>query len=77
MIIILNSSEKYFVTQKECKGNPKLHFHVKAKHFCIIDSYMYANNNKIGSYCCVYMATVVRRTRRKLTLHYIIYIIFS
>jgi len=60
MIIILNSSMKYFVVRKQCKGNPQLHFRVNAKHFCNVDSYMYANNNKIGTYCCVYMATVVR-----------------
>jgi hypothetical protein len=56
-IIGVNSSVKYFVAWQQCKNNPLLHFHGNTEHLCIVDSYIYGNNNKKGIYCSVPMAT--------------------
>ena len=39
-----------------------LHLHSNPQHFYIV-RYIYANNKKKGTYCCVSRATVVTRTR--------------
>jgi hypothetical protein len=56
--IISNNSTKYLVVREHCKGNTMLHFNGNNEHFCNVDSYVYATNVKIGSYCYVFMVTI-------------------
>jgi hypothetical protein len=48
---------KYIVTKQQCRGNPLLQFPGDTEHCYIVDSYIYANNNKKGTYFCIDMAT--------------------
>jgi hypothetical protein len=53
ILIIVDSSKKYFVARQQWKGNPQLHFHGNTKSSYIVDSYI-NTNTKIVS-----MATMV------------------
>jgi len=66
ILIIVNSATKYFVARQECKSNPLLHFQDNSKHFYIVDSYTYGDNKKEKK-CCVFMVTMLRRTRNNVT----------
>jgi len=54
-----NSSTEYTIASEQRKGNPFFHFCGNTEHFYIVNSYIYADNNKKKMYCCVSMATVV------------------
>jgi hypothetical protein len=69
VIIIVNSSAKYFVTLQQWKCNPLLAFDSDTENFYMVDRYICDTNNKEETYCCVSMATTFTRTRRNLTLY--------
>ena len=48
---------KYFVARLKCKGNPFFHLHGNTEHFHIVNSQVYANNNKKRNVLCLSMAT--------------------
>jgi hypothetical protein len=76
MLVIVSSSTKYFVPGQEGKGKPLLYFHRNTVHFYIIDGYIYFSNNKKGMYCCLPVATVVKRKYHNVTLFNFFYPIF-
>jgi hypothetical protein len=45
----VNMSTKYSVGWRKFKETPLLHCHGNTEHLFIVDSYIYANNNKKGS----------------------------
>jgi len=54
-----NSSTKYAKASEQRKGKPFFHFCGNTEHFYIVNSYIYTDNNKKETYCCVSMATEV------------------
>ena len=68
-LITVNSSTKHFVARQHSTGTPLFHFHCNTEHFYIVDSYIYAKNNKKGGYCYVSTAKNVTRTRHNVTLY--------
>ena len=55
--------------RQQYKGNKMLHLLGSTEHFYIVISYMYVTNNTKVTHCCFYMAKVVTRTRRSMTLY--------
>ena len=37
---------------QQCKESLILHVHGNTEHFYVVESYIYANNNIMGRYCC-------------------------
>jgi len=60
---IFYKSMKYFTARQQYNRNQMLHFLSVIGNFCIVDSYIYLNNNTKKWYCCVSMATMVWRKR--------------
>jgi hypothetical protein len=60
ILIIVKSRTKYFGALKQCRGNTLFNFNGNT---CIVDNYIYSNNEKKGgTYCRVSMAATVTRT---------------
>jgi hypothetical protein len=57
------------IVVQQCKRNPLLLFNGNTEHSCVVDNYIYSNNEKRGTYCCVSMAAAVTRTRHSVTLY--------
>jgi len=70
LLLIVNSSTKYYVAYQERKGIPLLHLRGNTEHFHIAVSYIYAKN--LGTYCCVVMETMVTRMRHNVVSYYVV-----
>ena len=67
-LIAFNCNMKCFVAGRQCKGNLLLHFQGITEKFYIVHNYIYANNNLNGMYCCLSVATIVKRKCHNVTL---------
>jgi heptaprenylglyceryl phosphate synthase len=46
ILVIVNSSSKYFAARQQREGKTLLQSYGNTEHFYIVDSYLYAKNNK-------------------------------
>jgi hypothetical protein len=64
---IVDSSSKYFVTRRRCKGNPLLRFECNTQPFHIVATFIYVSNNEKRRNCSVPVATMDPRKRHNET----------
>ena len=58
---------KYFLLLDDSAGgNPILYFCGNTEHFCIVDSHIYAWNNKNWTFCCVSITAVYKQTHQNI-----------
>jgi len=69
VLVIVDSSTKYFVTLRECEGNPLLHLHGNTEHFLYCSQLHVYQRQKGGGVLLPSMAAVVKRTGQTVTLY--------
>jgi len=77
LLAIVDSSTKYFVAWRECKGNPLLHLHGNTEHFLYCSQLHVYQRQKGGAVLLPPMAAVLKRTGQTVTLYCTRFVLFN